>query len=380
MNKIENVFRCLAAGLLAALVMPVGAQVFEEDHHHEEFVCDRENFENCLNGVSSSVTNGAGLRTDAARMKDVANERRRRQQGGGATSTVGLFGADQGLAAGDDMGGSVFGIWGSYSYNDFDSDFTFAGTSLGYDADAHNGLLGIDRLFNDRFLLGMAFGYQSLETETFFNGGQQDSDGYTLAPYAAVLLNANWSIDVSGGYTWLDNDQDRVSPADGTNISASFDSERWFVATNLNWMATVQQWLLAAKVGYLHTDEDQDAYLEGGSAASAVAGVLRTVQKRNIDLSQVVVGGEIAYSAQLFEPFFRAEYRNDLSRDDGNRAGGLPGAFTAVQPNDDDEVQLGVGFRYYTTWGVTTTFEYQRVEGRQDFDSDLFMFTLRAAL
>ncbi|MCP5198970.1 MAG: autotransporter outer membrane beta-barrel domain-containing protein [Gammaproteobacteria bacterium] len=379
MNKLNKTLRFLVVpGLLAALSNVALAQVFEESHHEEDVVCDRENFANCLNGVSSSVTNGAGLRMDAARMKDIANERRRRQQAGGGTATVGLFGADQRLAAGDDMGGSVFGMWGSYSYNDFDSDFRFAGRSLGYDADAHNGLFGIDRLFNERLLLGLAVGYQSLEIDTVFNGGQQDSDGYTLAPYAALLLNANWSIDVSGGYTWLDNDQDRVSPADGSNISASFDSERWFIATNLNWMAVVQQWVLSAKVGYLHTDEDQDAYLESGNAASAA--LLRTVLKRNIDLSQVVAGGEIAYSAGLFEPFFRAEYRNDLSRDDGNRAGGLPGAFTALQPNDDDEVQLGVGLRYYTNWGVTTTLEYQRVEGRTSFDSDLFMFTLRAAL
>ncbi|MEQ8497081.1 MAG: autotransporter outer membrane beta-barrel domain-containing protein, partial [Gammaproteobacteria bacterium] len=220
-----------------------------------------------------------------------------------------------------------------------------------------------------------------LDTNTRFNGGGQESDGFTVAPYAAVLLTDIFSIDVSGGYSALEYDQDRISPADGTSIEASFDSDRWFVATNLNAFLPVDRFIFGAKVGYLYTEEDQDSYLETGSVASGNAGLLRTVTSRNIDLEQLVVGGEIAYDAgNQFEPFFVAEYRNDLSRSNGNAAGGLPGNFTAVQNSDDDEVQLTFGLRYFTTWGVTSSFEYQRVEGRSDFDSDLFMFTLRAAL
>lgn len=75
-----------------------------------------------------------------------------------------------------------------------------------------------------------------------------------------------------------------------------------------------------------------------------------------------------------------ALYHNDLERSDGEDAGGLPGNFTSVQPDDDDEVNVGVGLRYYTTWGVTATFEYSRTEGREDFDNDTFMLTVRAAL
>ena len=367
----------IAAGALAGLGL--GAQSAHATERLEEIVCDRELFEGCLNGVSSSVTNGAGLRTATAVLDDMARERSQAATAPGE-ATAARYGYGTGLAAGDGMGGSVFGTWASYSYNDFDSDFAFQGTQLGYDADAHNFLAGFDRLFQNRFLLGLAFGYQSVETDTVFNGGGQDTDGYTVAPYAAVLLTDVFSVDVSGGYTGLDYDQDRISPADGTDIKASFDSDRWFVQTNLNAVMMVDSFVFGAKVGYLYTDEEQDGYTETGSAASAAGGLLRTVTKRNIDLEQIVAGGEIAYVAGAYEPFFIAEYRNDLSRDNDNAAGGLPGNFTSVQPDDDDEVQLSFGVRYYTTWGVTSTLEYQRVEGRSSFDSDLFMFTLRAAL
>jgi len=368
----------LMAAALPAFVMTAPATLATEGEL-EERICNREDFAGCLNGVSSSVTNGAGLRMSGSALDDVARERAGKSVE--QNTQAARRGEQTGLNAGDGMGGSVFGLWGNYSYNDFDSDFAFQGTSLAYDADAHNVLGGFDRLFGERVLLGVAFGYQWLETDTRFNGGGQDSDGFTVAPYAAVLLSDIFSIDVSGGYSSLEYDQSRISPADGTGIEANFDSDRWFVATNLNAFLPVDRFIFGAKIGYLYTEEDQDAYLETGSTASANAGLLRTVASRNIDLEQLVVGGEIAYDAgNNFEPFFIAEYRNDLSRSNGNGAGGLPGNFTAVQAGDDDEVQLSAGFRYYTNWGVTTSFEYQRVEGRKDFDSNLYMLTLRTAL
>lgn len=363
----------LLAGFLSAPVLTLAT---EDDHDYDDFVCDRESFSGCLDGVSSAVTSAPGLRVGTQRVAKVTRERSGKEIENAqvARQTTGT-----GLAAGDGMG-SVFAMWGSYAYNDFESDFTSAGVPLGYDADSHNALGGIDRLFQGRYLLGLAFGYNAMDTDTRFNGGNQDTDSYTVAPYAAVLLSDIFSIDIAGGYSWLDYDQSRLSPVDGTSIGASFDADRWFVATNLNAIMVVDKFVFGAKVGYLHTDEEQDAYAEAGSAASVAGGVVRTLGQRDIDLSQVVVGGEIGYLAGAFEPFFTAEYRNDISRDDGTAAGGLPGGFNTVQPDDDDEVQLGVGFRYYTAWGVTSTFEYQRVEGRSQFDSDLFMFTLRAAL
>lgn len=367
----------LGAAVVAALLSnPLGALADDDSHHYDDFVCDRESFSGCLNGVSSAVTTAPGLRVGTQRVAKVTRERGGKQVENAqvARQTTGT-----GLAAGDGMG-SVFAMWGSYAYNDFESDFTSAGVPLGYDADSHNALGGIDRLFQGRYLLGLAFGYNTMESKTRFNGGDVDADTYTIAPYAAILLSDIFSLDFAGGYSWLDYDQSRLSPVDGTAIGASFDADRWFVATNLNAVMVVDKFVFGAKVGYLHTDEQQDAYAEAGSAASVAGGVVRTLGQRDIDLSQVVVGGEIGYLAGAFEPFFTAEYRNDVSRDDGTAAGGLPGAFNVVQPGDDDEVQLGVGFRYYTTWGVTSTFEYQRVEGRSQFDSDLFMFTLRAAL
>ena len=253
--------------------------------------CNQVNFRACLNGVGSGVSNGGDLRVGTAQYTDIARERAEQEKGSGTAS---LYKPTTTLAAGDDLGGSVFAVWASYSYNDFDSDFVFQGTSLAYDADAHNGLAGFDRLFADRFLLGLAFGYQWLDADSDFNGGTMKTDGFIIAPYAAVLITDIFSVDLMGGWSPLEYDQNRISPTDGTNTSAKFDSDRWFIATNLNAIWVLENLVLGAKFGYLYTEEEQDDYTERGSAASAAAGTLRFVDNRHIDLSQIIVGGEIA--------------------------------------------------------------------------------------
>jgi len=78
----------------------------------------------------------------------------------------------------------------------------------------------------------------------------------------------------------------------------------------------------------------------------------------------------------MFEPYAIISYLNDINRDEGADAGGLPDG-VAASVDDDDEVQSGIGLRLYDN-GVSGTLEWTKVIGRDSFDSDTFMFTLRA--
>ena len=62
-----------------------------------------------------------------------------------------------------------------------------AGNSLAYDARAHSGLVGFDRLFGERLLLGMSGGYSRGSADTLYNG---------VIAYAAmgVLFALEWLI------------------------------------------------------------------------------------------------------------------------------------------------------------------------------------------
>ena len=104
---------------------------------------------------------------------------------------------------------------------------------------------------------------------------------------------------------------------------------------------------------------------------------MRAIGKRHIDLGQALIGFDLAYRANQFEPYATFTYSNDLGRDNGTRAGGLPGSVGATQPTDDDEVQTGIGVRYFGA-RYSGTFEWTRTFGRDTFDADSLLFTLRA--
>ena len=99
--------------------------------------------------------------------------------------------------------------------------------------------------------------------------------------------------------------------------------------------------------------------------------------ERRLTLGQAYIGGEIAYGLGNFEPYVHGMYRYDVSVDDGASAGGLPGAFGNPQPQDPDEVQWGLGFRYFSPSGVSAQAQWVTTVGRELFAQDSIDFLLR---
>ncbi|MBT8447460.1 MAG: autotransporter outer membrane beta-barrel domain-containing protein [Gammaproteobacteria bacterium] len=331
----------------------------------------------CLMGVgpggtgANQVNQGAGksanARVTSSRDSDSTNDNASLGNG---------FAAE--LAAGDL--GSGWGVWTSYVRGDYDSEFRFLNRDLGADTDLNNVLAGIDRLIGDRFLLGVTFAYEDSATRSGYNGGNLDGEGFGFIPYVGWLINDIFTADLSFGYSFLDYDQNRVSVRDGTIVTSNFDADRWFVAGNINATVVRDSWVFGGRVGILHTQEKQEGYVENGSAATVAAGAIWNVHDRNIDLTQFLVGGSVAYTFSNLEPFASVTYYNDTSRDDGASAGGLPAAFTQTRNNDDDEVQVGFGVNFFTDFGIYGSLQYLLIEGRDDFDGSTFFLNLRADL
>lgn len=327
--------------------------------------CSREFPENCLNGVTNAVTSIDALRVTGVRVAETTREKGEAEQ----HAALVYPGAAGGLPAGETTFGG-FGVWAGYNRASFDSSFPVAP----YDATLDAVTVGVDRLFQDRFLLGVAIGYEQTESRTFFNGGGQETDGVLVAPYAAWLIDEVWSVDVSGGYTALDTDQTRIDPVTGGILRGEFDADRWFVAGNLNAVVRHGDWVLGARAGILYTDEEQDGFDEVGGPSA------RSLGERNVDLTQASVGFDAGYSLGAFEPYALVGYRNDLSRDDGRDAGGLPAATGPTQADDDDEVEVGLGLRYFGDGALSGGFEWIWTTGREDFDNNSLMLTLRLDL
>ncbi len=341
--------------------------------------CSKSNFNEgdpgaCIFGVSNSVTNGATLRLNTA----ITGEATRRE--GDEEEQVSLrrdFDGVTGVAAGDSFAG--FGIWASYARANFEGDLVFANAKLSYDGESDSINFGIDRLVGEHLLIGLAVGYENTASTTAFNGGETDTDGFTVAPYAAWLINDIFSLDFAGGYGSLNTDQDRISTIDGSQIDASYDSKRLFFAANLNATAVHGDWVFGGQLGVLRSHEEQDAFAETGNAASA--GRLWMVRERDVSITQFVAGLDVGYAlgGSGFEPYARVAYRNDLNRDNGVESGGLMPMFTQVQADDDDEWEVGGGVRYFGS-DVSGGLEFSTTRGREAFENWSVLANVRVDL
>jgi len=287
----------------------------------------------------------------------------------GALSGRGIFGGprfdddrfeiegDTGLNAGD--GSSIsYGVWGNYSYSDFDNDLS----SIAFDGSTHSFLGGIDFSFWENTVMGVAFGYDNSDIDTTFNQGHQDTDTYTIAPYFGALISDNFSLDFNIGYSNVDYDQFRTIPGTTTRVTSSPDSDRWFGAFNLNGVTYYDNWILGARIGALWAENELDSFTESNGTV---------VAKSNTKVSTGSVAGDVAYSYQNFEPFLNLAYQYDFSLTE-------IAVTTGPQPsNDDDDILMTMGVRYYDKNGISGNLEYSKRFDRDDFDEDRISLTLR---
>ncbi len=330
--------------------------------------CSKLNLSACLNGVSASVTSSDSLRVTASRLIDYSRSETPEEVAHRALTAGTGASLMSGQAAGD--GFANIGVWGSYNRSNFSSSVIVAP----YDARLDSFLLGVDTMPIENLVIGLGFGYEHTDTRTLFNGGGQNTRGYTVTPYIAYLINDILSVDVSAGYSRLNTDQDRLDPANGNTLGSSFDSGRWFASANLNASLVRGAWVLGGRIGYLYSQEEQDGYTESGGPS------VRTVGDRHVDLGQGYIGADLAYGFGALEPYVTVTYYNDFTRDDGAGAGGLPSAVGSTQPADDDEVQAGFGVRYFGASGISGSLEWLKTVGRERFDNNSLIATLRIDL
>lgn len=274
----------------------------------------------------------------------------------GGGDIAGRGGPDQfGRAAGEglaDWGG--WSPWISYGHTWADNNLP----STLYDADQDNILFGMDYSYSDRLIFGISGGYENNDVDTTFNLGRMEVDGFTVAPYAAYLVNDNISIDAAFGYSDLSIDQVRTEPG-GAQVTGNTDSSRWFVMSNLNAFKRYGDWFLTGRAGVIYSEEEQDGFTETGGVTA------QTVADRDIDFGQFNIGGEAAYSVHEVEPFASVFYEYDFEQGDS----------AALNPNqvqrsrDDDQFRVSAGLRYFGSNGLSATLEWSRILDRENFDS-----------
>ena len=262
-----------------------------------------------------------------------------------------------GLNAGGDTT-IPYGIWGNYSYTDYKNDLS----STAFDGTSHSFLGGIDFGFWENTILGVSFGYDNSDIDTTFNGGNQQTDSFTVAPYFGAILNDTLSLDFNLGYSNVEYDQYRTLTGTTTRITSSPNADRWFGSLNLNAIKFIDQWIIGGRVGALYANSVINSYTESNGTA---------VGEDRTKVGTFSLAGDVAYSLQNYEPFLNLAYQYDFSLRKVT-------ALSGPQPsNDRDDVLLTAGVRYFEKSGISGNLEYSKRLTRSDFDEDRVSLTVR---
>ncbi len=265
------------------------------------------------------------------------------------------IGGMTGLNAGDESQ-IPYGVWGNYSYTSFENDLS----TTAFEGVSHSFLGGIDFALWETAILGIAVGYDNSDIDTTFNGGNQNTNSFTIAPYFGGLLNDTLSVDFNIGYTNVQYDQFRT--ATNTIVNSSPRADRWFGAFNLNAIKFVDNWVLGARVGTLYATSVIDGYTESNGTA---------VSEARTKVGSASIAGDVAYGYKEFEPFLSLSYQYDFALQDISAA-------TGPQPtNDKDDILLSAGVRYFEKSGITGNLEYSKRLLRDNFNEDRISLTIR---
>ena len=268
------------------------------------------------------------------------------------------FGGATGLNAGD--GSDIaYGVWGNYSYTDYENDLS----STAFEGNNHSFLGGIDFSFWGDSILGVAFGYDIGDIDTTFNGGNQDTDSFTVAPYFGALLTDSFSVDFNVGYSRVDYDQFRTITGTTTRVTSTPHADRWFSAFNLNGIAFYNNWVLGSRVGWSYASSSIDSFTESNGTV---------VAESRTKVTTASIAGDVAYSFENYEPFLNLSYQRDISFRKIS-------VTTGPQPtNDNDDILLTAGVRYFNKNGISGNLEYSKRFDRDNFDEDRVSLTVRA--
>ena len=285
-----------------------------------------------------------------ARGQPLANSNRIRNilRGGGNNVQASANGLTlSGMSAGDGNSMPV-GAWVGYSYTDTENDFS----TTAFTSTRHSVLFGLDTMPSDDLLLGVSVGIERVDVDTRFNSGEQDLSAITVAPYLGLLINDWLTLDATVGIGNVNNDQFRLQGA--TRIDSEVDSIRWFANTNLAATYTSDALHLTGLAGLLWVTQRDDDFFESNG---------QFTQDSHYNVGRALLGGEIAYSIGAWEPYASGLFEYDFTSTSQQYAAGV-----VAPQNDQTDVLVSAGLRYFGNNNISGALEYNTLFGRQDLD------------
>ena len=264
-------------------------------------------------------------------------------------------GRDFGTGNAAASGGNRWNLWTAASYNRTGSSFQPLQTSSNISVLT----AGLDYRVNDNFLVGAALAGDRSRTNLNFvaGGGNLAGDGLTVAPYLAYVFNRAWAVDASVGYGRSTYD------VSGGGVTGSFRGTRTFGNVGLNYRQDVvgSRWQVTGRGALMSISSRSGSFTSSNNVFS---------DSTTSNLSQLRLGGQVAYAAGQVTPYLGLTYVYDIRRPDSVTFGGQ------TSSGDRDSWVPAIGLRFSTGGSVYGGLQLSTERGRSEVKNDQLLFNL----
>lgn len=264
-------------------------------------------------------------------------------------------GRDFGTGNAAASGGNRWNLWAAASYNRTGSSFQPLQTSGNIWALT----TGLDYRVNDNFLVGAVLAGDRSRTNLNYvaGGGNLAGDGLTVAPYMAYVFDRAWAVDASVGYGRSTYD------ISGGGVTGSFRGTRTFGNVGLNYRQDIagSRWQVAGRGALMSLSSSSGSFTASNGVFS---------NSTSSDLTQLRLGGQVAYTAGQVTPYLGLTYVYDIRRPGTVTVGGQ------TSSGDRDSWVPTIGLRFSSGGSVYGGLQLSTERGRSEVKNDQLLFNL----
>jgi outer membrane autotransporter protein len=251
---------------------------------------------------------------------------------------------------------------------------------------------GIDYRFTNNFIAGMALGYSNSETDLNADGGNIDSDGYSVTLYGTFYQSNDFYIDGLYSYGRNSYDSERniiyqvVMPINQTAFSSN-DSDQHALGLGVGYHFNRQAFTFTpnARLDYVKTDIDGFSEKFNDPAPGSSLGF--AIDSQKVKLLTLTLGIQADYTISqswgILIPHANLDYVHEF-KDDVRQltgrfledAGGETFTWNSEAP-DRDYFNLGLGISAQFSQGRAAFIRYEGTLGLRDVDRHAIMAGVR---
>ena len=209
------------------------------------------------------------------------------------------------------------------------------GADTRFDGNLGNYMIGADYKPLEGLVVGVAGGFENGYLITKYNSGSITDQGFSVIPYASYKIFDTTTVDVMGGWTFVEYRNIRG------DISGNQDALRSMVSASLNQYFQLDAWTLSAQLGHLYVNEHKDSYTESDGTQNGASGSY---------LGEWRVQGKAAYLWNSLQPYLGLSYLYDYT-------------MSSAVGADRDEIEGVLGLNYFYSDKLTFS-----LEGANSFD------------